>query len=113
MAGMTLVNAVTHILAGVLSQSYNPGLLTAVILFIPLTLTYFNAVLKTINLARIQIISAIGWAVVGHMIMVGGLFAANWFALFPEYVYFGLLILWSVVPAFLFQNSDPLSRQEG
>ena len=88
MAGMTLVNAVTHILAGVLSQSYNPGLLTAVILFIPLTLTYFNAVLKTINLARIQIISAIGWAVVGHMIMVGGLFAANWFALFPEYSLF-------------------------
>lgn len=108
MAGLTFVNALTHMIGGLVTQSYNPGLLTAVIVFIPLTLSYLTIILKTAKLAKIQIIVALVWAFLAHIIMVGGLLAANWLALFPEYVYFILLILWSVVPGFLFRNSEKL-----
>ncbi|MEM8543531.1 MAG: hypothetical protein AAGF66_06010 [Cyanobacteria bacterium P01_H01_bin.119] len=37
--------------------------------------------------------------------MVAGLLADNWFNLIPEAVYFALLIIWSVIPVFLFNAS--------
>ncbi len=32
--------------------------------------------------------------------------AANWFKLFPEYIFFAILIAWSIIPVFLFNSSD-------
>lgn len=110
MAGIMLVNAVTHIAAGLVTQSYNPGLLTAVIVFVPFAVVFFKNSLATTSLAKIQVIAAIIWAVLGHVIMVVGLLAANWLELFPEYIYFAMLVVWSVVPVFLFENPDKLMQ---
>ena len=38
MAGITLVNAASHIMAGIAKQSYNPGLVTAIVIFVPLAI---------------------------------------------------------------------------
>ena len=35
MNGIVLVNAISHIFLGILKQSYNPGLLTAIVIFLP------------------------------------------------------------------------------
>ncbi|MEM9265663.1 MAG: HXXEE domain-containing protein [Cyanobacteria bacterium P01_F01_bin.13] len=105
MAGITLVNAVSHIMAGIAKQSYNPGLLTAIIIFIPLAIVFYRNIFITVPTASIQVKVSIIWAILAHVIMVGGLLAANWFELFPEYIYFAALIIWSIIPAFLFNSS--------
>ncbi|MEM9538081.1 MAG: HXXEE domain-containing protein [Cyanobacteria bacterium P01_E01_bin.42] len=107
MAGIILVNAMTHIIAGLFKQSYNPGLLTAVVIFIPFGLIFLRkALLRTVSSAKIQVFVGILWAIIGHLIMVGGLIAANWLMLFPEYVYFIALAIWSVLPLFLFASPN-------
>jgi hypothetical protein len=42
MAGLTFVNAVTHMIGGLVTQSYNPGLLTAVIVIYSLDIKLFH-----------------------------------------------------------------------
>ncbi|MEM9809287.1 MAG: HXXEE domain-containing protein [Cyanobacteria bacterium P01_D01_bin.56] len=105
MAGITVVNAASHIMAGIAKQSYNPGLLTAIVIFVPLAIAFYRNILITNPTATMQVKVSLVWAILGHVIMVGGLLAANWFKLFPEYVYFVTLVLWSIAPAFLFNSS--------
>jgi len=105
MAGITLVNGISHIVLGIAKQSYNPGLLTAVFIFLPLAIAFYRQVLINIPAVKLQIVVSMIWAVVAHIIMVVGLLAANWFQLFPEYVYFAILIIWSMVPVFFTQSS--------
>lgn len=102
MAGITLVNGISHVALGIAKQSYNPGLLTAVVIFLPLAIAFYRHVLVTNSAAKVQVIASIAWAILAHIIMVIGLLAANWFDLIPESAYFAALILWSVFPAFLF-----------
>ncbi|MEM9005188.1 MAG: HXXEE domain-containing protein [Cyanobacteria bacterium P01_F01_bin.86] len=102
MAGITLINGISHLALGIAKQAYNPGLLTAVVIFLPLAIAFYRNVLMTNAAAKVQVIASIAWAVLAHIIMVIGLLAANWFELIPETAYFALLIVWSVFPAFLF-----------
>ena len=107
MNGIVLVNAISHILPGIFQQSYNPGLLTAIIIFLPLAITFYRKVLFTNPGAKLQVIASIVWAILAHVIQITGLLSANWFELIPELVYFAVLVLWSVIPAFLFKNYSP------
>ncbi|MEO1095098.1 MAG: HXXEE domain-containing protein [Cyanobacteria bacterium J06638_28] len=102
MAGITLVNGISHIALGIAKQSYNPGLLTAVVIFLPIAIAFYRNVLTTNPVVKVQVIASIAWAILAHLIMVVGLLAANWFELMPETAYFALLIIWSVIPAVLF-----------
>ncbi|MEO1148502.1 MAG: HXXEE domain-containing protein [Cyanobacteria bacterium J06638_22] len=106
MAGITLVNGISHIILGIAKQAYNPGLLTAIVIFLPLAIIFYRAVLaKTAGVGK-QVIVSIVWAFLAHVFMVAGLLAANWFNLIPETSYFAILIIWSIIPIFLF-NSEP------
>ena len=107
MNGIVLVNAISHILPGIFQQSYNPGLLTAIIIFLPLAIAFYRKVLFTNPGAKLQVIASIVWAILAHVILITGLLSANWFELIPELVYFAVLVLWSVIPAFLFNNYSP------
>ena len=107
MNGIVLVNAISHIFPGILKQSYNPGLLTAIVIFLPLAIAFYRKVLFTNSDAKLQVIASIVWAFLAHVILVSGLLSANWFELIPEFVYFVVLVVWSVIPAFLFNNYSP------
>ncbi|MEM7578546.1 MAG: HXXEE domain-containing protein [Cyanobacteria bacterium P01_A01_bin.80] len=107
MNGIVLVNAISHILPGIFKQSYNPGLLTAIVIFLPMAIAFYQKVLFTNPGAKLQVITSIIWAILGHIILITGLLSANWFELIPELVYFASLVVWSVVPAFLFNNYSP------
>ncbi|MEO1375668.1 MAG: HXXEE domain-containing protein [Cyanobacteria bacterium J06635_10] len=109
MNGIVLVNAISHILPGIFKQSYNPGLLTAIVIFLPMAYAFYRKVLFTNPGAKSQIIASIVWAIFAQAILITGLLLANWFELIPEKVYFAVLILWSVIPAFLFNNYSPNS----
>jgi len=104
MNGIVLVNAISHIFPGIFKQSYNPGLLTAIVIFLPLAIAFYRKVLFTNSDAKLQVITSIVWAILAHAILITGLLLANWFELIPSEVYFVVLVVWSVIPAFLFNN---------
>ena len=106
MAGIIVINGFVHILAAIATQSYNPGLLTSVVVFIPI---YFWIIKKTLNVhntIRPLIFGGLIWAILAHIIMVAGLLASNWFNFFPEYIYWTLLIIWSILPVFMFRSKN-------
>lgn len=111
MSGIVVVNAVSHIIASIAQGSYNPGLLTAIVILLPLGITFYICVIKTTLVARAQVQVSLIWAVLAHIIMVTGLLAANWFHLFSELVYFVILISWSMIPVFLFNSSSQQTLQ--
>ena len=113
MAGITLVNGISHVALGIAKQSYNPGLLTAVVIFLPLAIAFYRNVLITNSAAKEQVIASIAWAILAHIIMVTGLLMANWFELIPESAYFAALILWSVLPTFLFNAQSNVPQVIG
>lgn len=102
MNGIILVNAISHILSGIVNLSYNPGLLTAIAIFMPLAIAFYRKVLQINPIAKPQVIASLVWAILAHVILIAGLIMANWFRLVPESVYFAMLVAWSVVPVFLF-----------
>lgn len=110
MTGITLVNGVSHIVLGLAKQAYNPGLLTAVVIFMPLAISFYRTLLVKMPAIKGQVVASLVWAVLAHIIMVSGLLAANWFHLISEVVYFTLLIVWSIIPAFLFNAHSTLSE---
>lgn len=104
MAAIILVNAITHILGGIIKFSYNPGLLTSIIIFVPFSVYYYREVLKADPAAGKQITASIIWGILAHILMVGGMVLANVMGVIPEMAYFAVLIIWSVLPLFLFRE---------
>ncbi|MEM1403126.1 MAG: HXXEE domain-containing protein [Pseudomonadota bacterium] len=110
LAAITLVNGLTHIIASVATGSYNPGLLTSVVIFLPLAGLFFHHSAKTHLNVKPAIIASIAWAIIAHLLMVGGMLAANLFHLMPETAYFALLVLWSLVPVLVIGNASPVTQ---
>ncbi|MEM1000546.1 MAG: HXXEE domain-containing protein [Bacteroidota bacterium] len=98
MAGIILVNGAVHVLASISQFQYNPGLLTSLVIFIPLFIWFIRYLRGRIPDYKRQIVLGLVWAFLAHVIMVAGLLLANWFLYIPEFVYFVLLVLWSLVP---------------
>ncbi|MEM9315377.1 MAG: HXXEE domain-containing protein [Pseudomonadota bacterium] len=103
-AAITLVNGITHVVAAVVTLSYNPGLVTSLILFLPLSVVFYTRVLRNRAGARILVLWSIAWAMLAHILMVAGMLAANVFQVVPELAYFCLLVAWSLLPLFMFPS---------
>ncbi|MEM9345771.1 MAG: HXXEE domain-containing protein [Planctomycetota bacterium] len=112
MNGIILVNAGTHLLAAIAKQAYNPGTLTSVILFIPFSIYFYRLVLITKSATRFEVLASLAWAVSAHVLMVGGLIAANWLHVFPEIYYLIALVVWSLVPACAFRMNGKHKKIE-
>lgn len=69
------VNLFAHAVPAVLSQSYNPGLLTALVLFLPLSLIVFAAAVSRYHLGARAILATLFAGVVLHAILMGSLMA--------------------------------------
>ena len=104
MASIIVVNGIVHVLAGRAQLQYNPGILTSIVIFVPLYLWFVRYLIVQSKDYKNQIIAGLVWAFLAHVIMVDGLLMANWFNLFPEWVYFIVLVAWSIVPVGLFRN---------
>ena len=105
MAGIIVVNGFVHIMAGIATQVYNPGLLTSIVIFIPLYFWLTTKLRHSIENFRKLVLRGLIWAILGHILMVAGLLAANWFNLIPEYLYWIMLIAWSILPIVVFSKS--------
>lgn len=104
MASIVLINGLVHIIAGVAKFQYNPGLLTSVVIFVPLYFWTIKQVRQHSKNYKVLIIGGLIWAFLAHVIMVGGLLAANWFMVIPEYLYWIILVIWSILPLALFRS---------
>ncbi|MGD1927199.1 MAG: HXXEE domain-containing protein [Paracoccaceae bacterium] len=105
LTAIVLVNAISHILAGVLRSAYNPGLLTAVLIFLPLAIAVYGLMLRT-GAARIWCIAvSLVWGVLAHVVMVAGIIASGALHVIPEWSFFLALAIWSVLPIFLVQKA--------
>ncbi|MEL6348127.1 MAG: HXXEE domain-containing protein [Myxococcota bacterium] len=111
MAAIIVVNAASHIVVSVAKLAYNPGVLTSLVVFLPLGLYVYVRVLREQRADVRQVVASVIWGVLAHVIMVGGLVAGQIFGLFSETVYFAALILWSIVPVFLFTAPTAQSNQ--
>ena len=100
MASIVVVNAISHIGAALIAGSYNPGLLTGVVLFLPVGIGAY-VWLGRISKPPLMIIAAsLAWGLIAHVLMISGVLALNRFDQLPESAYFAVLIAWSLVPAF-------------
>ncbi|MEM9030444.1 MAG: HXXEE domain-containing protein [Pseudomonadota bacterium] len=104
MAAIALVNGATHIIGSIVTFAYNPGLLTSVLLFLPLPIGFYRKVLGENPALKWPVIASLIWAALAHVLMVGGMLAANLFGVIPEPVYFVALVVWSLLPLGLFRR---------
>ncbi|MEO0444103.1 MAG: HXXEE domain-containing protein [Pseudomonadota bacterium] len=101
MAGIILVNALSHGISGLRDFAYNPGLLTSMVIFIPFALWFYPMVLNQNIASRTVILWALAWAFVAHVILMVGLVLTNHIGLVSSMVYYAALILWSIVPTLI------------
>lgn len=102
MAAIALVNGATHIFGSIVTLAYNPGLLTSVLLFLPLAIVFYRRVLRENRALKLPVFASLIWAVLAHVLMVGGMLAANLLGVIPEGLYFVALVVWSLLPLVLF-----------
>ncbi|MEL7475146.1 MAG: HXXEE domain-containing protein, partial [Cyanobacteria bacterium J06555_12] len=102
MAGIMLVNAVAHVANAVATMSYNSGLVTSIILFLPLSIVFFWHAYRAGTASTKLLLAAVMWGFLGHVMLFGGLFAANVNGIVPVPVYYIALIAWGVVPTLAF-----------
>ncbi|MEM7745425.1 MAG: HXXEE domain-containing protein [Pseudomonadota bacterium] len=102
LAGVILVNGIAHIVQAVAARDYNPGLLTAVAIFVPLSLGFYTTASTAELITPIEIGIGIAWGVLAHVLLVGGLLAANVHKTIPVSAYYALLVAWGILPALVF-----------
>jgi hypothetical protein len=66
-------NLFAHLIPAVLAQSYNPGLLTALVLFLPLSLIAFAAAMTRYHLGLRAVLATLFAGVVLHAVLMGSL----------------------------------------
>ncbi|MEL6363084.1 MAG: HXXEE domain-containing protein [Pseudomonadota bacterium] len=103
MAGIMLVNGVAHVLNAVIAFEYNSGLATGLIIFVPISIIFYRAMLRSGAANAKLITAAIIWGFLGHVILFAGLFAANVFSFVPVEIYYVALILWGALPTLVFR----------
>ncbi|MEL6840995.1 MAG: HXXEE domain-containing protein [Pseudomonadota bacterium] len=106
MAAIVVVNAISHIGAGLISGSYNPGLLTAVLGFLPVGIGAYVLLARSPGVTSGGITVSLIWGLIAHLIMIGGTLVMSQVPEFPESFLFAALIVWSALPAFKIPNRD-------
>lgn len=105
MAGIMAVNGFAHVAVAVRTLSYNSGVLTGTLIFLPLVILYFRTLLKSEMATRSMIIAGIVWGFLGHVVLFGGLFLANVMGLVPVGLYYAVLIALGFAPLLLFRRA--------
>ncbi|MEM7612749.1 MAG: HXXEE domain-containing protein [Pseudomonadota bacterium] len=99
MAGIMFVNAIAHVANALATISYNSGLATSLVLFLPLSIVFFVRTHRA-GLANAKLLlAAVLWGFVAHAILFAGLFASVVLGLVPVPAYYIGLIIWGALPA--------------
>lgn len=71
--GIPLVNAVSHVGSAVVHRAYNPGVLTSLILFVPLTAWMLRTVIRSGAVDRINVPRIVATGVATHAVLLASL----------------------------------------
>lgn len=103
-AGTMLTNGLFHILIALTNGEYNPGLATALVLFLPISIAYFRNARKEANVGLLAIAGGIAFGVMGHILLptiIAAAGAPNWS---PQLLMtFGLLVLAPLVANIIYR----------
>lgn len=89
--GIAIVNAATHIGSGIVKGTYNPGLLTSVVLFVPLSLWMLRIVVRAGVIAKPRVPRIVATGVLTHAVLLGSLLLRM--RGLPYAVFFGVNVL--------------------
>ncbi|MEO1651846.1 MAG: HXXEE domain-containing protein, partial [Pseudomonadota bacterium] len=112
MIAILFVNACSHIIVAISNSGYNPGLITSIIIFLPLGLWAYVWIIRSGAATVREAVASLIWSTLAHVVMIGGMIAAGWFRLVPEPVYLATLIGLSISPVFLCRRSVRMSPVE-
>lgn len=110
MAGLMAINGLVHIFRAVTSLEYNPGLLTSIVVFLPLSLSFFGALRKSGHVSTGLIVNAVAWGFACHLVLFAA-FAASVIGVFPFAAFYAFVIAVGFSPALLFRSKK--TRQIG
>jgi|GEM_PF-1758544 len=103
-AGTMLTNGLFHIMIAVVNGEYNPGLGTALILFLPISIAYFRNARRETDIGLIAVAGGIAFGVAGHVLLPTIIAAAGAPEWSPQLVAtFGLLILAPLVANMIYR----------
>jgi hypothetical protein len=94
MIAITLTNGLVHIASAIVQLAYNPGLLTSLLLFLPMSWIAF----RVIPARRSQKVLALAWAALAHILMALGMMASTWWGVISPQIFYISLIAWSLLP---------------
>ncbi|MEO0649958.1 MAG: HXXEE domain-containing protein [Planctomycetota bacterium] len=98
MWGIMVVNAFVHVAACFAQGArYNPGLLTAALVFLPVSVIFARS-LQTRSDGKRWLRHGFLYGLVGHMVMVAGIVASGVKAALSESAYFAILVAYSLIP---------------
>ncbi|SMF83348.1 HXXEE domain-containing protein [Pseudobacteriovorax antillogorgiicola] len=98
MAAIVLINAIAHIGLAVASWEYNPGTLTSIMLFLPVSLLFYKNYFLQKGEKLFLLYLSLGWSILCHVVMVVGTIAVHHWGVISESLYFLALFLLSIVP---------------
>jgi hypothetical protein len=96
-----------HIAQGLALGSYNPGLFTSVVLFIPLSVLYYGLALREGTADRSMVAASLLWGAFGHVVLIGGLVLVYVQGRLPQFAYHVLLVAYSLTPFLFFRSRRP------
>lgn len=103
-AGLMLANAALHIGVAMVHRQYNPGVGTAVVLFLPVSLIYFSVALRQTSAGLVAVLGAIAFGGVAHLLLPFVIAEASAPAWTPRLLaIFGVLIFAPLVGNILFR----------
>ncbi|MEM8919562.1 MAG: HXXEE domain-containing protein [Pseudomonadota bacterium] len=97
MTAIVLVNGLVHIAGAFAFSAYNPGLLTSILVFLPLSVVAY----RWLEAPGIRVIASLVWAFLAHVIMALGLMASTVWEIMAPSAYYALLVAWSLLPGLL------------
>ncbi len=103
-AGTMLTNGLFHIMIAMVNGEYNPGLGTAVVLFLPISIAYFRNARREAGVGLLAVAGGIVFGVVGHIMLPTIIAAAGAPGWSPQLLAtFGLLTLAPLVANIIFR----------
>ncbi|MFO0595224.1 MAG: HXXEE domain-containing protein [Myxococcaceae bacterium] len=97
-SGLTLANAIAHVVPAVLKGAYDPGLLTAVLLFVPVGALTWRTARRRWGAHRQTLGLAFAWGALGHPLLLVGAFAVYSRGLAPGWAYPVFLVAYASLP---------------
>lgn len=97
-SGLTLANTLAHIVPAVVTRSYNPGLVSALVFFVPLDIAVLWNARQAWGCTRYAIALGFVWGALGHPLLLLAAFAVYWQEIAPTWIYPAVLFAYACLP---------------